>query len=439
MEEKKPEDVGATAKKEGGFFKFFSKIKGRKRLIVFGSIGAFLFATVFFVSFWFVPSANVKINLEFETISNQVTLTASESVSEIDIEERVIPLTVEEVTKSGDETRKSSGKLVIGAPAKGRITVGNFSIVTTKKFPAGTTIKTVTGQNLGLEFTLDTEVSIPKASFSGLSIIAGQSGVNATAKAIGNAGNAPASTEFQIASEALGTVKGVNDLAFAGGESKEVKAVSEEDRKKLKEDLLEKLENEAKDDLEEQLEGSTVPEGGLKTEVISEKFDKAVGEESDELKLALEVKAIAKLFKEDDLKKLLIESIQSSIPEGLVVDEEKTSVEAELFETEGEDDVEILGKINAVLIPEINQEELKKNLSGKTFGSAAAYLQSLNNVPEFEIEIKPAIFRLFKFMPFNSSRINIEIITEDTLPSEGEDLEEPTLEEGKEEEEEDAE
>ena len=155
--------------------------------------------------------------------------------------------------------------------------------------------------------------------------------------------------------------------------------------------------------------------------------------------MALEVKAIAKLFKEDDLKKLLIESIQSSIPEGLVVDEEKTSVEAELFETEGEDDVEILGKINAVLIPEINQEELKKNLSGKTFGSAAAYLQSLNNVPEFEIEIKPAIFRLFKFMPFNSSRINIEIITEDTLPSEGEDLEEPTLEEGKEEEEEDAE
>jgi len=150
MEEKKPEDVGATAKKEGGFFKFFSNLKGRKRLIVFGSIGAFLFATLFFVSFWFVPSANVKINLESETISNQVTLTASESVSEIDIEERVIPLTVEEVTKSGDETRKSSGKLVIGAPAKGRITVGNFSTVTTKKFPAGTTMKSITGQKKGV-------------------------------------------------------------------------------------------------------------------------------------------------------------------------------------------------------------------------------------------------------------------------------------------------
>ena len=433
--EKKPDDIGATEKKEGGFFKFFSKLKGRKKLLVFGSIGIFLFAILFFTSFWFIPSANVKINIESETISNQITLTASESVSEIDVEERLIPLTVEEVTKSGDETRKSSGKLTIGAPAKGRITVGNFSTVTTKKFPAGTTIKAITGQNVGLEFTLDTEVSVPKASSSGFNIIAGQSGVNATAKAIGKAGNAPASTEFQIASEDIGTIKGVNDLAFTGGESKEVKAVSKDDRKKLKEDLLDKLEDEAKDDLEEKLEGSTVPEGGLKTEVISEKFDKAVGEEADEVKLALEVKAVAKLFQEDDLKKLLIESIQPSIPEGLVVDEENTSVEAELFETEGVDDVEILGKINAVLIPEVNQEDLKKNLSGKTFGSAAAHLQSLNNVPEFEIEIKPAMFRLFKFMPFNSSRINIEIITKEVVPSEDPTTNEPAIEEGKEEEE----
>jgi hypothetical protein len=396
-------------KKGGGPFKFISNLKGRKKLAFFGGVGLFIFAILFFISFWFLPSADVKIVVEGETKTNQITLTASQKASEVDVENKTIPLNVEEVTKSGVEKGDATGKLVVGTPSKGRVTIGNFSMVTSKKYSAGTNIKSISGQNQGLEFTLETAVTVPKASSSGFSIVAGQAGVNVTAKKIGSSGNLPAGSEFQVGSEDVGTVKAVNDIAFSGGESKEVTAVSEEDRKKLKEDLLEKLSKEAKEELENKLEGSTVPEGGLKTEIIKEKYDKVVGEEAKEVTLTLEVKATAKLFKEDDLKKLLIESVKPSVPDGFVVDEEGSTVEAELFETEGEDDVEILGKINAVLIPDMNEEDLQKNLSGKSFGSAASYLQGLDNAPEFEIEIKPSIFRIFKFMPFNSSRINVTI------------------------------
>ena len=170
------------------------------------------------------------------------------------MENKVIPLTVEQVTKSDEGKRDASGKLTIGSPAKGRVTVGNFSIVTSKKYPAGITLKSVSGQNKGLEFTLDTEVTVPKASPSGFSIIAGQAGVNITAKKIGSEGNLPASTEFQIGSENIGTIKGVNDLALSGGNSKEVKAVSKEDRDKLKEDRLEELSKKAEEELESKLE-----------------------------------------------------------------------------------------------------------------------------------------------------------------------------------------
>lgn len=427
---KEPAKPVDKTKKGKGPFSFFSRLSGRKKLLIWGAIGLVITLVLLFTSFWFLPSADVTVNIESETETNQLTLKASQEADEVDLEKKIIPLTVEEVTKSDVRKADATGKLTLGSPAKGRVTVGNFSIVTTKKFPAGTTITSVSGQNTGLEFTLDTEVSVPKASTSGAIRTAGQAGVNVTAKKIGSEGNLPASTEFQVGNEDIGTVNGINDLALSGGESKQVTAVSEEDRKKLREDLLEELSKKAKEDLESKLEGAKVPEGGLKTEVVEESFDKAAGEEAKEVSLTMKVKATAKLFQEEDLKKLMIESISPSVPEGLVVDEDKSTVEAELFETEGEADIELLGKIDAVLVPDIAEDSLRSTLSGRSFGSAASYLQSQENISGFEIEIKPAIFRLFKFMPFNGSRINIVINSQEdsSVDSEAEE------EEGKEEE-----
>ena len=374
----------------------------------FGAFGGTPLLILAFVFTWFLPSADVKITVEKDTKTNQITLTASAEATEVDVENRIVPLKVEEVTKSDVDEGEATGRLVVGTPAKGRVTIGNFSPHTSKKFEAGTTVKSISGLKQGLEFTLDTAVTVPKATFSGLTLVAGQVGVNTTAKKIGDEGNLPAGTEFQVGSEDVGTVKAVNDLAFTGGDSKEIAAVSEEDRKKLKEELLDKLSKEAKEELQQKLEGSTIPEGGLQVEVTKEKYDKAVGEEAKTFSLTLEVKATAKLFQEEDLKKVLVESIKPSVPEGFVVDEAGSTVGSEISQTEGED-VEILGKIKAVLIPDIKKDDLKKQLSGKNFGSAASHLQSLKNISGFEIEVKPGIFRIFKFMPFNASKINIVI------------------------------
>lgn len=417
-----------------GPLKFFKNLRGRKKLLVLGAGSIVLMVIILLGTFWFVPAAEVSIVVEKEEKSNQITLSASESVTEVDLENKIIPLTVEQITKSDVDTAETTGKLTIGAPAKGRVTIGNFSIVTSKKYSAGTSIKTTSGQNSGLEFTLDTEVTVPKASSSGLS--AGQAGVNVTAKKIGANGNVPKSTVFQIASENIGTVRGVNDVAFTGGESKQVSAVSEEDRKNLKEKLLEKLKKEVEEELENKIGGATVPKGGLETEILKEKYDKVIGEESEEVTLTLEVKAKATLFKEEDLKKILIESIKPTIKEGFTIDEENSTVESELFKAEGEEGVvEILGKINAVLIPDLSEKDLKSKLTGKSFGGASSFLQSLENVSGFEIELKPAIFRLFKILPFNSGRISVNISSEEitTESSSRGDSEETSKEEGKEE------
>ncbi|MEX0616200.1 MAG: hypothetical protein WD231_00130 [Candidatus Woykebacteria bacterium] len=413
--EKEEEEVVRAAPKpsSGGLLKFFKGFKGRKKLLLLAA-GALCLLILFLGSFWIVPSAQVKVTVKTETKNNQVTLTASSKATEVDLEGKTIPLSVEEVTKSDIATGKSTGKLTVGAPAKGRVTIGNFSTVTSKKFSAGATVKSVSGQSVGLEFTLDSDVTVPKASSSGFNIVAGQAGVNVTAKKIGSEGNLPASTEFQVGSESLGTIKAVNDLAFSGGESKQVTAVSEADRKKLKEELLEKLKKEAEEELEAKLEGSKIPKGGLKTEITKENYDKAVGEEAEEFNLTLEVRAEAALFQESDLKKVLIESIKSQVPEGFKVDEDSSEVESELFDGQAEGEVEILGKIKAVIVPDFGEGEIAKNLSGKSVGAAGSYLDGLDNVSGFEIKINPAFFRIFNLLPFNSGRISVDIAEEES-------------------------
>ena len=134
-------------KKSGGIFKFISNLKGRKKIAFFGGVGFLIFTILFFVSFWFLPSADVSIVVEGETKTNQITLTASQKASEVDVESKTIPLSVEEVTKSDGEEGKATGKLVVVIPSKGRVTIGNFSIVTSKKYNAGTNIKSISGQN----------------------------------------------------------------------------------------------------------------------------------------------------------------------------------------------------------------------------------------------------------------------------------------------------
>ncbi len=413
VEERPSPEPIPLKKKPVGPGGFFGKLKGRKKLavLVTGAISTFMVLGAVF--FWFLPSATVNITAQKQSKIIQESLSASASATDVDTKNKVIPLSIEEVTESDIATATASGKLTVGTPAKGRVTVGNFSTVTSKKYPAGTSITAVGGASQGLIFTLDTAVTVPKATSSGFNIVAGQAGVNVTASKIGDKGNVSAGSDFQVDDESIGTVKATNDLDFSGGESHQITAVSDEDRKNLRAKLLAKLTQEAKKDLQNKLGGASVPNGGLSVQVTTEKYDKAAGEQAKEVNLTMEVTASAKLFKEEDLKKVLIGSM--TVPDGYVIDESASQVSSKIIGTAGQDGaVQVLGKIKAVLVPDIKPEELAGYLAGKSFGAANSYLTTLKNISGFDIEIRPAIFRIFKILPFNKSRIKIDISEQDS-------------------------
>ncbi|MDP2720615.1 MAG: hypothetical protein Q8O75_01600 [bacterium] len=380
-------------------------LKGKKWVYFAAGSGVVLVIVLLGV-FWFVPQATVKLITEPQFKEAELTLVASTSADEVDLENGTVPLKILDTTQEDVTEAKSTGTKTVGTQSKGRVKIINRE-TKDKIFFAGTTIKTLS--NPILTFTLDDTATI-SASPVACTNDCKETAVNVTAAEIGDAGNLAAGTKFQVGS-VIDTTKVVAEglTNFTGGSSKKLTVVSSDDQKKAKDELMKKLETKAKEALEKENTGIVIPEDGLSGEIINEIYSKKVGEEANDFRLSLQVKFTAKSFSEDDLKNLLIKSISQSVPSGYVIDRDSSTVKAEILEQTGES-LKVLGKIKASLVPDVDKQKIKKNIAGKDFGATDKYLRSIESISGFEIKITPSVFRVLGFMPFLTSKIKVEII-----------------------------
>ena len=357
------------------------------------------------LTFWLVPKATVTLITEQKFKEAELAIIASSKVEEVDVDKGIIPLKTLETSVEDVLEIKATGSKTVGTSAKGRIKIINRDTAE-KKFFAGTKIKTISGTTLS--FTLD-DVATLAPVLDACTIYCSDTAVSVTASKFGRDSNHKRGTKFQVGSVTDTTkVLGESLVNFTGGSSKKIKIVSASDQKKVKEDLLEKLEAKAREELEKENPKFVIPEGGFEAEIVNETYSKKVGEETADFKLSLEVKFTVKIFSEDDLKNILINSISESIPSGFEIDKEGSSVESEILE-KGDDDLKVLGKIKANLIPIIDTSDIAKNIAGKDFGATDKYLKSIEAITAFEIKLEPPIMKLFGTMPFVSSRIKVNV------------------------------
>jgi len=410
IERPAPETPTVEKKKRFSFPKI-GFLKGPKWLyLVLGIVLVFIVGST--ALFWLVPSAVVTLYAQAQSKEAELTLVASPTALSPDVDKGIIPLKTYEVDEEGLFEAKATGEKTVGTPAKGRVSIVNRDTNPEgKKFFAGTVLTPVSG--LTIKFSLDQTATI-SASPSGCrddqAPKCESTGADVTAQSIGTEGNLPVGTVFQVGSEKdLNKVNAVSVTNFSGGTSKKIKVVSADDQKKAKEELLKKLEEKANKDLKEKNPGIVIPEGGLESNVTDEVYSKKVDEEAEDFKLSVTVNFVAKTFSEEDLKDLLIKSIESSLPYGYQVDRGSSEVTTEILEKTGED-LKVLGKIKAALSPVVSTDEVRKNITGKNFAATDRYLKSLGALAGFEIKIKPSIFRLFGTMPHLASRIKIEVV-----------------------------
>ena len=406
----------STIVKKVGFLAKAKKIAAKRFLKVplFVWSAAIVLTFIIFpaILLWLIPSATVNILVENKPIETDAVIIASAQVREIDAEGNVIPLKTESITKTGLENAKATGKKTVGDPAKGRITLVDYRFDLKAPVKKGTIVTVLEGPAAGFQFSVDNDVTVPVATKSAdlTKTFNGTAGVNVTATKIGEKGNVSAGTKFKVGSYSREFLEAINDVDFSGGNSHEAIVVSGDDQKKLLESLTEKLKNESEEELKAKLGDINIPEGGIETEMIKQTFDKAVGEETKEFSLSLEVKTTAKIFEANDIKEVMKKVLEPSIPEGFVISEEDIEIESEVLEKQSPDSLKILGKIKSVLKPKLDLEKVKHDLARRRFGTGKFYLENLGNVSGSEISVRPGFFKIFGILPPNPDRIEVKTV-----------------------------
>lgn len=383
----------------------------RRTSVIFTLVGGFVLITGGFLLtlYWYLPRAKITLSITPQKLEKEFTFTLNPSGEEGDEEELVLPAGEIKTFIEGAKTRQTTGTKLIGDPARGEVTIYNRTS-TRKALPAGTNL---TGPH-GLKFSLGEEVMVASES-AGLDYtrVPGKATTKATAMEIGTEGNLAAGTEFQVANYSTSDLVAKNESALSGGTSREIQAVSQDDRGKLLAELKEELEKKALDEISPKVSlGKKFLAESLSTAVIEKSFNKDVGEEANEINLSLKLEARALVYNEGTLRDLIEKKIKGSIPSGFEYRREESEIDYSLKEMEKDGRAVILAHFTAHLIPEINLETVRQNLAGKNLFLGKTYLDNLPNVSGVKIELFPPLPGKLATFPRITKRIEFQLIVD---------------------------
>ncbi|MBI4039406.1 hypothetical protein HY388_01100 [Candidatus Daviesbacteria bacterium] len=388
------------------------------RLAVFAGAAIVLVGGIIFGLVWLIPSARVVVYGEEKVIQKEAEVIADPSSPSLNVEIKVIPAAVLEVGHEGSAKGVVEGTKTIGDKSRGEVVIYNKT-TTKKTFSTGAAIISVQG----LKFLLESDVTVASQSATtneqtqAITLTPGTAKVAVIAEKIGsdyNLAASPDKSNFTIAGFAEGQFNARNFQAFAGGSSREIRMVTENDQKNLTEQLAKQLTSQVKEKLILQVPADKqLLEQAIRQEVTKKVFDKKIGDEARELTLTMNVIAKATIYSENDLKELLTRYVTALVPENYQQLEMFTTTEAQVTKVDNNGKLFFTGKLNAILLPKMPTSEIAQSLAGKSINDAQEYLKTLANSVGFQVQISPSWLKFLpdplKTMPRNPQRISVEV------------------------------
>jgi len=299
----------------------------------------------------------------------------------------------------------------VGEKATGSVRMYNRT-QSSKVFEVGTTI-----QVDSYEFSLDEEVKIASAStqenadFS-TTIVPSTAEVSVTANGIGDDYNFSSGTQLSIESFAKSSFVASAISDFSGGFSREIQAVSEEDRDNLLNDLSEELKVKALDQVRLESNGQigVVELDGV--EVTTEEFTAEVDDEVETLGLTLEVELPIYTYQVGDLRLLLEKEYAGEIPDNFVLSDE--NLEVSVIEATINDDgtVKVRVKVVIKLLPKLDEDEIARNIRGKYPELTQEYFSSLPSFSKVGTEFSVSLPARLNTFPRKVNNIEVLVKVE---------------------------
>ncbi|KKQ95933.1 MAG: hypothetical protein UV74_C0013G0537 [Candidatus Woesebacteria bacterium GW2011_GWB1_43_14] len=375
----------------------------RKKKIVVGAALVLLLA-IFISSAIFLPKAKVVIYVSPKTLEETEYITLSESLSSPDYEERILPGETIEVEVSGSKTNKATGAITIGDKAEGTVEIRNGTSVSVK-LSAGTIL--LGKDDLKFETLESASVSAASSPSS-----PGTQKVTAKAVGIGAEYNLSEESGFSVGNYPKSEVDAIAKVAFSGGSSRDIVAVSQDDLDKLEDDLTKELLEDGKSKLSGNVsEGMMLVNGVLETDVISREFSQKEEDEAENVTLDLKINVKGVTVNEELIRKFAFDLMGPGIPSGFALRPEQITIDFSLDEEvdRGEWIYETVFKAN--LLPETDTEEIAKKIAGKKPQTAQDYLKTIPGYVRSEVELNFNI-PILGNLPYLTQNISIEVEAE---------------------------
>lgn len=351
------------------------------------------------LAYWYLPRARVTIYVAPRTLEKSLAIEVSSSAV-LNQEKGIIPGRIVNAQVSGEKTKSATGTRIVGDRARGEITIFRVGPAVTLEQ------QTVLTSANSLKFTLDEETKIASGSAGS----AGTVKASVTASAIGAEYNLAADTAFVVGNLSTSDIEAKNESAFSGGSSREVAAVSEKDRIDLEEELAAELKNQGLEGIKASTaQDEILLEGSQTLSVTNRDFNRAKGEEAETLKLAMQARVEALVAPRDALTSYLQVALGKDIPEGFALRPEQ--VKTSFSKMEGEE-----GKFNlkvvANLLPQVEPNEVARNIAGKYPTTAREFLSSIPGFTRAEITVSIKFPGRLGTLPRLARNIIIEVEAE---------------------------
>jgi len=357
----------------------------------------------------FLPSAKASLVLKTANLDKTASINVDKSQKTFDLTSDTMPGTVVELEKSVSKSFASTGQKDAGTKATGTVTISNGVSSGAIPLSAGTKVTSADGA----VFTINTGVMIPgmtNVQISGgkvTSYDAGTADVAVTASANGDGYNLPVNTKFTVSSSA-GVLAAANKAVFAGGVTKNITFVSQEDLDNVGKAISDQALADNKVELLGNAEKASVviDEKNITVNVISTATDKNVNDEAESFAVTAAIKLSAFGFSEKDLRAAMEKVTEKDLKSGeMLVNPEGSDLTYKTTAYNSDAgtmklDVDFKAKTGA----KISTDTLVKGIAGKSATSAQNYLEDQNGVASASVEFVPKFWRILPYLP---SRIDV--------------------------------
>jgi hypothetical protein len=362
-------------------------------------VGAFMIgvSSVLVLVALFIPQAQVRLHPETKLQSIVLPVTASPAVESVFIT-GTIPAREKRLIVDGTQTVIVTGEGVIPQSKAQGIAVFRNLTQQAVSVPAGTVVRTV--DNVRFVTTSDEEVDAGVGKLLEAPIEAVEGGL---------AGNVEVDSVVVVEGRLGLSLSVTNPEPLTGGREIPSVQASERDRERAKDELLERLENEARTILNEDIEAGDIlfTDTLAVSQILSEVYDPPAGAAGTKLTLTMQVEYSALHTAASDLTELAALALNASLPPGFSATSDALNVKP-TTEPIADDDGSIQWNVRAErsIVRQINNAQVMQMIQGVAVRRAQTLLENnllLEDAPE--IDLFPEWWPWVPIVPFRISVI----------------------------------